>query len=111
MEDTGFFVICNAVDKSIWVAFDFEPYGETSEINPVRPENGDHYGELPEDKEKMTIGMMKLFTQEWTAEEPLFLDGGDPFHNGAGAPLAYKLIATPALIADVQRAIEAGNVA
>lgn len=38
MEDTGFYVICNAVDKSIWIAFDFEPYGETGDINPVHPE-------------------------------------------------------------------------
>lgn len=49
MEDTGFYVLCNAVDKSIWIAFDFEPYGETGEIKPVQPEYGNPYGRLPED--------------------------------------------------------------
>ena len=50
MEDSDFYVIYNAVDKSIWVAFDFEPYDETGEINPVQPEYGDPYRRLPLDK-------------------------------------------------------------
>lgn len=60
MEDTGFYVICNAVDKSIWVAFDFEPYGESGDINPVQPEYGDPYGGLPLDTQKIEIGIMTL---------------------------------------------------
>ena len=109
MEDTGFHVLCNAVDKSIWVAFDFEPYGETGDINPVQPEYGDPYGKLPEDKQNMVIGIMRLFGKEWTAENPLSLDGGDPFGNGAGTPLACKLVARPAFVADVRNAIKAGT--
>lgn len=109
MEDTGFYVICNAVDKSIWVAFDFEPYGETGDINPVQPEYGDCYGELPVDTQKMVIGIMRLFRKEWTAKKPLSLDGGDPFRNGAGTPLACKLVAKPAFVADVLNAIKAGS--
>ena len=98
MEDTGFHVLCNAVDKSIWAAFDFEPYGETGDINPVQPENGDLYGRLPEDKQNMVIGIMRLFGKEWTAKNPLWLDGGDLFDNGAGTPLACKLVARPAFV-------------
>ena len=109
IEDTGFYVICNAVDKSIWVAFDFEPYGETGDINPVRPDYGDPYGGLPLDTQKMVIGIMRLFTSEWTARKPLSLDGGDPFRNGAGTPLACKLVAKPAFVADVLNAIKAGT--
>lgn len=109
MEDTGFYVICNAVDKSIWVAFDFEPYGETGDINPVQPEYGDPYGELPVDTQKMVIGIMRIFGKEWTAKKPLSLDGGDPFRNGAGTPLACKLVAKPAFVADVLDAIKAGS--
>lgn len=111
MEDTGFYVICNAVDKSIWVAFDFEPYGETGDINPVQPEFGDPYGELPSDTQKMVIGIMRLFKKEWTTKNPLSLDGGDPFRDGAGTPLACKLVAKPAFVADVLDAIKAGSAA
>lgn len=109
MEDIGFYVICNAVDKSIWVAFYFEPYGETGDINPVHPEYGDSYGELPVDTQTMVIGVMRLFRKDWTAKKPLSLDGGDPFRNGAGTPLACKLFAKPAFIADVRDAIRAGS--
>lgn len=109
MEDTGFYVICNAVDKSIWLAFDFELYGETGDINPVQPEYGDPYGELPVDTQKMVIGVMRLFGKEWTAKKALSLDGGDPFRNGAGTPLACKLVAKSALVADVLNAIKAGS--
>ncbi|MCJ1344923.1 hypothetical protein MMC31_003128 [Peltigera leucophlebia] len=109
MEDTGFYIICNAVDKSIWVAFDFEPYGETGDINPVKPEYGHPYGELPVDTQKMVIGIMRLFRKGWTAKKPLSLDGGDPFRNGAGTPLACKLVAKPAFVADVLNAIKAGS--
>lgn len=109
MEDTGFYVICNAVDKSIWVAFDFEPYGETGDINPVQPEYGDPYGELPLDTQKMVIGIMRLFTKEWTTKKPLSLDSEDPFCNGTGTPLACKLVAKPAFVADVLDAIKAGS--
>ena len=109
MEDTGFYVICNAVDKSIWIAFDFEPYGETGDLKPVQPEYGDPYGRLPRDPQEMVIGIMRLFTKEWTAKKPLSLDGGDPFSSGAGTPLACKLVAKPAFVADVLNAIKAGS--
>lgn len=99
-QDTGFFVVCNAFDKSIWVAFDFEPYGKTGDIEPVRPEYGDPYGQLPGDKE-VVIGIQKLFSGDWTAKKPFSLDHGDPFKNGTGEPLAAKLFATPAFISDV----------
>ena len=109
IEDTGFYVICNAIDKSIWVTFDFEPYGETGEITPVQPECGDPYGELPLDTQKMKIGLMRLFGKEWIGRKPRSLDGGDPFRDGEGIPLACKLVAKPAFIADVLDAIKVGN--
>ena len=108
-EDTGFFLICNAVDKSIWAAFDFEPYGETGDITPVEPQYGDPYGQLPSDTQKLVIGAMKLFGKEWMAKKPLSLDGGDPFGGGAGKPLACKLVAKPAYVADVLKAIKDGG--
>ena len=108
-QDTGFYVLCNASDKSIWVAFDFEPYGETGDIEQVRPEFGDPYGQLPGDKEELVIGVQKLFSGDWTAKKPLSLDHGDPFKNGAGKPLAVKLFAAPATINNVVDAIEAGR--
>ena len=108
-QDTGFYVICDAFDKSIWVTFDFEPYGETGDIERVRPEYGDPYGQLPGDKEELLIGAQKLFSRDWTAKKPLSLDHGDPFKNGAGKPLAAKLFATPAFINDAVLAIKAGG--
>lgn len=83
--------------------------GETGEINPVQPEYGDRYGELPLDTQKMVIGIMRLFRKEWTAKKPLSLDGGDPFRKGAGTPLECKLVAKPALVADVLNAIKTGT--
>lgn len=109
MEDTGFYVICNAVDKSIWVAFDFEPFGETGKINSVRPEFGNRYGKLPLDADDMVIGIMRLFSKEWTAKKRLSLDGRDPFCDGAGTPLACRLVAKPAFVADVLDAIKAAS--
>lgn len=107
--DTGFYVICNAVDKSIWVAFDFMPDGETGEIDEVRPEYGDPYGELPEDQDESMIGIQKLFSGDWTEKEPLSLNHGDPFTNGAGKPLAAKLSVTPMYSHDVVVAVDAGG--
>lgn len=57
----------------------------------------------------MVIGSMRIFGKEWTAKKSLSLDGGDPFHNGAGTPLACKLVAKPAFVADVLDAIKAGS--
>ena len=57
----------------------------------------------------MVIGIIRLFGNEWTAIEPLSLDGGDPFRNGAGTPLACKLVAKPTFVADVFNAIQAGT--
>jgi hypothetical protein len=109
MEDTGFYVICNAVDKSVWVAFDFESMAETGEIDPVWPEYGQAYGKLPRDTQNMVIGIMRIFGPEWTARRPLSLNDGDPFKNGAGNPLACRLVAKEALIPDVLNVIKAGK--
>ena len=109
-QDTGFYVICSAVDKSIWVAFDFEPYSETGDIHLVMPDQGEEYGKLPEDTQNLVIGIQKLFGKEWTASaKPFSLDGKDPFKNGAGTPLALKLVTKPALVADVLNAIKVGG--
>ena len=75
----------------------------------MQPEYGDPYGKLPVDTQKMVIGIMRLFRKEWTAKKPLSLDGGDPFCNGAGTPLACKLVAKPAFVPDVLNAIKAGS--
>lgn len=75
----------------------------------MQPEYGDSHGELPLDTQKMVIGVMRLFRKEWTAKRPLSLDDGDPFRNRGGTPLAYKLVAKPAFIADVLNAIKAGT--
>jgi len=103
-QDSAFYVICNAMDKSIWIAFDFEPYGETGDIVQVRPEYGDPYGQLPGDKEEVMIGARKLFSGDWMASKQLSLDHGDPFEYTASEPaLAVKLFATPASIASMSR--------
>ena len=52
---------------------------------------------------------MRLFGNEWTAKNPLSLDGGDPFGNGTGTPLACKLVARSAFVADVRNPIKAGS--
>lgn len=107
VKDTGFYVICNAIDKSICTAFDFETEYETGEIDLVQPEYGEPYGELPLDTQKMKIGIMRLLTKEWTAKKPLSLNDGDPFRNGT--PLACKLVGKPAFEAVLLDVIEAGN--
>ena len=45
LEDAGFYIITNAVDKSIWCAFDFDPYAaETGDIRIIHSEAGEPYG-------------------------------------------------------------------
>ena len=41
MEDTGFHVLGNNVDKSIYVRFIASRMVNTGDINPVQPEYGD----------------------------------------------------------------------
>jgi hypothetical protein len=107
MEDTEFYVICNAVDKSLWVSFDFEPRTETGDIYEYSPETGEPYGKLPQDTQHMMIGIMRLFGPEWTRRRPLSLEGGDPFRHGT--PLACRLVAKRALVPDVVETIKAGR--
>ena len=92
LEPTGFYVICNAVDKSIWLAFDFEPinfYGDNTEY--VRPERGDEYGKLPGDQDGLVVGVVKLYDRSWRLQQPPTLLKGDPFREAAGRPLACRL--------------------
>ena len=107
-KDAGFYLLCNAVDKSIYAAFDFLPYAETGDLAPVYPESGWPYGKLPSDNSNLVIGAMMIFGKEWTSKQPLSLDGGDPFRTGTGAgtPLPAKIVAKPALLADVLGAIQ-----
>ena len=102
-EDTGFYVICNAVDKSIWIAFDFGPYGETG-VDTVEPEYGDPYGQLPGDEQM--IGVQRLFGGDWRSQHPYSLDRGDPFTGGAGRPMATRLFAKPVHFGEVVEAIK-----
>ena len=101
-EETGFYVICNAIDKSIWIAFDFEPYGETGDVHTVKPEYGDPYGQLPGDKQM--IGVQRLSGEDWRFQTPYSLDRGDPFTSGAGRPMAIRLFAKPAYVDEVVKA-------
>lgn len=105
-EDTGFYVICNALDKSIWIAFDFEPYGETGEISIVRPEYGHPYGRLPGDRQNLVIGVQRLFDKDWTTKRPFSLERGDPFMNSDWRPMPTRLIAEPVSLGEVVKAIE-----
>ena len=102
-DDAGFYVILNAVDKSIWIAFDFEPFAETGGVDTVRPEYGHEYGRLPGDEQM--IGVQRLFGGEWRLQRPYELDRGDPFASGAGRPMATRLLAKPAVFGEVVEAI------
>lgn len=62
------------------------------------------------DSQNMVIGVMRLFGGEWMKRKPLGLDGGDSFGDGAGIPIACRLVARPAFIADVLNAIKADSV-
>jgi hypothetical protein len=104
MEDTEFYVICNAVDKSLWISFDFEPRTETDDIYEYSPKTGEPYEKLPQNTQHMMIGIMRLIGPEWTRRRPLSLKRGDPFRHGT--PLACRLVAKRALIPDVIEAIK-----
>ncbi|KAG7010054.1 hypothetical protein G7Y79_00001g003260 [Physcia stellaris] len=103
-DDTGFYVILNAVDRSIWIAFDFEPHDDTGEIRTVMPEYGYEYGQLPGDEQNQMIGVQRLFGGDWTLQQPYSLDRGDPFTSGAGRAMATRLFAKPACFGEVVRA-------
>ena len=110
LNDPGFYVICSTTDKSLWAAFNFNSVTEIGDVRAVKPENGDRYGKLPNDKSNLVIGVQKLFGKKWTTKRPLSLDGVDPFKNnvGSGKEIAAKLTAKPVLDADVVKAIGRG---
>ena len=103
-EDAGFYVICNAVDKSIWIAFDFKPYSELGYLSPIRPKNRDEYGTLPTYVHGGEVGAMKIVGADWTTQQPVG-SRGDLF--GAGSPIPCKLKAKPAIMRDVLQAVKA----
>lgn len=111
LDDTGFYILCSATDKSIWAAFDFTPITETGERRTVQPEYGDQYGRLPNDRSNSAIGVQKLFGREWTAKIPPTLDGGDPFRSdmGGDSPIPAKITAKPTLVSLVVEAVTGGR--
>lgn len=110
LDDTGFYILCSAIDKSIWAAFDFEPITEVGEKRTVRPEY-ERYGQLPNDRSNLVIGAQKLFGREWTARVPLTLDGGDPFGNDMGgeSPVRVRITAKYTSIASVVQGLRKGR--
>ena len=110
LDDTGFYIRCSAIDKSIWAAFDFEPMTEIGEKRTVRPEY-QVYGRLPNDRSNLVIGAQKLFGREWTARVPLTLDGGNPYGNDMGgeSPVRVRITAQYTSIASVVQGLRKGR--
>ena len=80
-KDTGFYVICDAYDTSIWIAFDFESYGSFGEREKIEPRFGDAYGQFPGDENK-NIGLQKLYAADWKMKKPLSLYREEFFRRG-----------------------------
>ena len=66
-DDSGFYVLCNLIDKSIWIAFNFRPIDAIT-CGPIiiAPERGHEWGYLP-DRTKTDIGALQLFDGQWTS--------------------------------------------
>ena len=96
VDDTGFYIVCSAVDKSIWAVFNFHPMTETGDYLSINPQAGEKFGKLPND-EGLTIGVQRLFGTEWLARTPLKLDDGDLFESplGGGLPIEAMITAKP----------------
>ncbi len=55
-EDAGYYVLLNALDKSLWMTIDwYPPEGD----GPYVPEDGDDWGRLPGDKH-LQVGTMRI---------------------------------------------------
>jgi hypothetical protein len=93
LEETGFFVVCNAIDKSIWVTFDYTPFRQANSefrVEPLPPT----WGLLPED-DSLQIGTMRISLPEWWKKTPLKFTSGDPF--SVFPTCSWQLISKPAV--------------
>jgi hypothetical protein len=106
MKNIDFYLICNAVDKSIWVAFDFESMTEIDEIDSMWSKYDQVYEKLSRDTQNMMIEIMRIFESKWTARRSLSLNDEDLFKNGTDTSLACRLIAKQALISNVLNVIK-----
>lgn len=104
LDDAGFYIVCSAIDKSIWAIFDFEPQIEIDDYITIDPRTSP-YGTLQNDTEDLVIGVQKLFGSEWLTKTPFALDGGDPFKSALGGspPVAAMVTAKEVTVEDVRK--------
>ena len=77
-EDTGFYVLANALDKSIWIAIDWFPLGPDSA--PTSLEGSRDWGMLP-GYDNIQVGVMKISQDNWAEKRPLTIVGDTFFTN------------------------------
>jgi hypothetical protein len=96
LESTGFFVIYNAVDRSIWVTVDFKPFVNAATEFRTDPLPST-WGLIPED-EKLQIGTTRISQANWWKSDPLVATGGDPF--AVFPPCGWQMISKPAVLSE-----------
>jgi hypothetical protein len=106
MKNIDFYVICNAVDKSIWIAFNFGSITEIDEIDSMWSKYDQVYEELSRNTQNLMIKIMKIFESKWTARRSLSSTDEDSFKNETNTSLACRLIAKQALISNVSNVIK-----
>lgn len=72
--DAGFFVLLNALDKSVWIVVDYFGWSDLGE-RAEAPET--NWGHVPGD-DGLQIGAMQISRYAWQTGTALSLAGGDP---------------------------------
>jgi hypothetical protein len=88
----GFYVLLNAVDRSMWIAIDWFPlddYLNSEELDA----DIDDWGRLRGD-DRLQIGVMRISQDQWEKTTPLSVASGDPF--GVYPAMGCRLEAKPA---------------
>lgn len=105
--DAGFYILFNIVDKSIWIAFDFQPQTETGDVIDIDPSTSSNWGFL-EDDDGLQIGAMKISDANWyQTDPPVITSASDPFT--INPPLACQIIAGPAIVRQWKEALTAAQ--
>ena len=103
---SGFYVLLNVVDRSVWITIDWFPSTETGDRVPINVKVNKDWGRLPSDNQLQT-GTMMISQNHWETSEPLAIAKGDPFAESRAS--TYRLLAERAVLKDMKKAREAAT--
>ncbi|OCK94146.1 uncharacterized protein K441DRAFT_677657 [Cenococcum geophilum 1.58] len=95
-EETGFFVLLDVADRSVWITVDWAPFAPDARFLDAARTPG--WGEVPGDR-KLRIGTARISQLRWETKGALNITGGDPF--GVWPELGWRMIGKPAALKEL----------